>query len=112
CVIELNGTDTLHGHDGVRGVVRGAVHQGLLPNCAHLIGPVTIDLHGATASATGYMVVVLKTAVGFGVWRQGVGRWDLERREGRWRILRRVSLPVGSAFAQQLLNQALRTREV
>ena len=41
------------------------------------------------------------------IWRQAFGRWQLERRDGRWPIVRRTSRAVGSVDAQRLLNQGL-----
>jgi ketosteroid isomerase-like protein len=107
CVIEVNGNKAFHGREGVRNLVRSDTHQSLLPNCAHLTGPLAIQVDGDRACATGYLAVVLRTGTKYEIWRQGCGRWELERRGAEWLVVRRISVPVGSAEAQALLSQGL-----
>jgi ketosteroid isomerase-like protein len=107
CVVQVNGNRAFHGRDGVRDLVRSDTHQALLPNCAHLTGPVVIQVDGDRAWAAGYLAVVLRTPAGYEIWRQGCGRWELERHAQEWLVVRRVSVPVGSAQAQALLSEGL-----
>jgi len=109
CVIELDfdGGRTFTGREGAKGLVDDETHQSLLPDCAHLIGPVAIEVDGDHAIATGYATVVRRTGDDFAIWREGCGRWDLERRDGEWRISHRTSIAIGSAAAQALLAAGL-----
>ena len=109
CVIELDfdGGRTFTGREGARGLVDDETHQSLLPNCAHLIGPMSIGVEGDHAIATGYATVVRRTADDFAIWRQVCGRWELVRRDGEWRISHRTSIAIGSPAAQALLAAGL-----
>lgn len=109
CVIELDfdGGRTFRGREGAKGLVADETHQALLPNCVDLIGPMSIEVEGDHAVATGYATVVRRTGEDFGIWRQGCGRWELLRQDGRWRISHRTSIAIGSAAAQALLTAGL-----
>jgi ketosteroid isomerase-like protein len=109
CVIELDfeGGRTLHGREGAKALVDDETHQSLLPACAHLIGPVAIEVDGDHAVATGYATVVRRSGDDFAIWREGCGRWELVRRDGEWRISHRTSIAIGSAAAQALLTSGL-----
>lgn len=109
CVIELDfdGGRTFRGHEGAKRLVDDETHQSLLPQCAHLIGPMSIEVDGDHAVATGYATVVRRTGDDFGIWREGCGRWELVRQDGTWRISHRTSIAVGSAAAQALLTAGL-----
>jgi ketosteroid isomerase-like protein len=109
CVIELDfdGGRVFEGRAGARGLVDDPTHQSLLPDCAHLIGPLAIEVDGDTAVATGYASVVQRRGDDFAIWREGCGRWELVRQGGDWLISRRTSIAVGSAEAQALLVRGL-----
>lgn len=101
CVIDIDGRAFMHGRSEARGIVTSPVHQGILPHCAHLIGPFVITIDGDHAIATGYQTVYVNRDDATSVWRQGVGRWELARIDGRWQIIKRTSRHVGhdDAFA-------------
>ena len=109
CVIELDfeGGRTFRGREGAKALVENETHQSLLPACAHLIGPVAIEVDGDHAVATGYATVVRRSGDDFVIWREGCGRWELVRRDGEWRISHRTSIAIGSAAAQALLTAGL-----
>jgi ketosteroid isomerase-like protein len=109
CLIELDfdGGRTFRGRPGAKGLVDDETHQLLLPNCAHLIGPLSVVVDGDRAVATGYAMVVKRNGDSFDIWRQGCGRWELVRVGDDWRISHRTSIAVGSADAQALLSAAL-----
>jgi uncharacterized protein (TIGR02246 family) len=107
CHIEIDGIAVMEGREQTRNIVESEVHQAILPNCAHIMGPFVVELDGDRASATGYATVMVKEDGVTGIWRLAYGRWELERREGRWQIVTRISRSVGRADAQDLLRMAL-----
>jgi uncharacterized protein (TIGR02246 family) len=107
CVVEIDGDDRIRSGEGMADMVRGRGHQSLLPNCAHQMGPFSVRVDGDRATATGYGRVYLHTEDGFRIWRVSAGRWELQRRDGRWVVTRRSSRAIGSASAQELLHDGL-----
>ena len=107
CVLDIDNVTFMHGRGQVRDMVKGELHQAILPNCAHLMGPFAIEVDGDRAVATGYATVYVRNEGETRIWRQSFGRWQLERRDGRWQIVRRTSRAVGSVDAQRLINQGL-----
>ena len=43
-VIEIDGSPLFHGSDGARALVSSPAHQAILPNCAHMIGPLSVEV--------------------------------------------------------------------
>jgi len=107
CIVEIDGDSSIRSADDMASMVRGARHQSLLPNCAHQMGPFSIRVDGDRATATGYGRVYLHAADGFRIWRVSAGRWELERRDGRWEVTRRWTRAIGSPEAQQLLHDGI-----
>ena len=107
CVVEIDGDDRIRSAEDMAAMVRGAGHQSLLPNCAHQMGPFSVRIDGDRATATGYGRVYLHTEEGFRIWRVSAGRWELQRRDGRWEVTRRWTRAMRSAEAQQLLHDGL-----
>ena len=110
CVIDIDASVILNGWREARFLVESPAHQEILPECAHVMGPFTVALNGTSAVATGYATVFVRRDGKPGVWRQSFGRWELEKREGRWLIVRRVSRSVGHPDAGGLFNRAGGTR--
>jgi uncharacterized protein (TIGR02246 family) len=107
--VVVDGHWEMHGHDQAREIVTGEVHQGYLPNCAHNIGPLAVEVTGDQAQATGYSRVYLRDEDGgFHVERVSFNRWELRKQDGTWRIVERHTalLGVGDA-AHSLLRQGL-----
>ncbi len=94
------------GRPEIAGLIEGAYHQQLIADgCAHLLGPVAIDLAGDTATARGHSVVLHWTGAAFEVLRVAANRWTLARIEGRWQVTRRDNaLLQGDAAARELLR--------
>lgn len=96
-----------------RDLVLGPGHQSLLPNSAHTIGPVLVEVDGDRARATGYSRIYHREHKGepgdqTRLFRLGYNRWELSRcSDGRWRIARRTSRVVGDAEAHALFRQGL-----
>jgi ketosteroid isomerase-like protein len=106
-VIEIDGTPLFHGSDGARALINSEAHQAILPNCAHMIGPLSIEIDGDRAVAVGYACVVVREGDALQIWREGCNRWELERRPGAWRIAHRQSYAIGDPGAQEILRSGL-----
>jgi hypothetical protein len=87
-------------------MVRGERHQSLLPNCAHTIGPLAVELDGDRATAIGYSRLYLREGQDIDLWRLSFNRWELVRRNGRWQILRRSTRVLGHEEAAGLFRSA------
>jgi len=93
------------GRAAIAALIDGETHRALMADgCAHLLGPVAIDLHGDHAVACGHSIVFRNGPTGFEVWRASANRWLLVRTAAGWRVERRVNAPLdGSAAARALL---------
>jgi ketosteroid isomerase-like protein len=95
----------MEGPQAIRAMLSGVEHQALLPNCAHTVGPLQVELDGESASATGYSRLYHAEQEDVRLVRLGFNRWLLRKEEQGWKIQRRTSCPVGSEAAQQLLRE-------
>ena len=88
-------------------------HLELLPNCAHTIGPVIVQLQGRTALATGYTRIFHRRERGtpndhIHMFRLAYNHWELEKQtDGGWLIARRTSRLLGEEGAHDLFRRAL-----
>jgi uncharacterized protein (TIGR02246 family) len=85
----------MRGGGEVADMVRSDRHQAMVGHCAHQIGPAVVRVNGERAVALGYSRVYLQSDAGIGVYRVSLNRWELERRDGRWLIARRVTRLLG-----------------
>lgn len=85
-------------------MVLGDPHQAILGECAHLMGPYAVEVDGDHAVAVGYATVYVREDEQIKPWRQAYGRFELERRDGRWQITKRVSRAVGSPHRSDVLG--------
>ena len=101
----------LPGQQALRDMLSSDLHQSLLPNCAHTVGPITITIGNPStytaaedsAKALGYSRVYHMGVL----MRIAVNQWQFRRYENNWLIQQRVSRIVGSEDAQLLLRSAL-----
>ena len=102
----VGGMAEAKGRAAIAALIDGDTHRALMAaGCAHLLGPVAIDLDGDRAVARGHSVVFRNTPSGFEVWRVSANRWELVRTDDGWRVERRVNTPLdGSEVAQALLR--------
>lgn len=107
CHIDIDGVAFMEGREQARGIVASPLHQEIMPNCAHVMGPFHLKWDGETAVATGYATVYLREGDNVKIWRQSYGRWELVKRDGRWQVLRRTSRSTGRDDCQQLLLRGL-----
>lgn len=104
---DVDTTLVMRGRSGVEDMVRGPRHQSLLPNCAHTIGPAVVRVDGDRAVATAYSRIYKRDGETIGLWRLSFNRFELERRDGRWRIARRTTRMLGHDEAHALFARAL-----
>jgi ketosteroid isomerase-like protein len=107
-VFDVDGGFVMRGRDQVEGMVNGAGHQSLLPNCAHTIGPVVVRPDGDTAVVVGYSRVYVRRGDDFELFRIGCNRWEMERCPTGWRIAKRTTRVLGSEESQAVLAGGLR----
>ncbi len=93
------------GHAEIAALIEGPYHQQLMADgCAHVLGPVAIDLAGDSATARGHSLVLRWTGSQFEVLRVAANRWELVRTQQGWRVARRENaLLQGAAAARALL---------
>lgn len=105
-VYAVGGMGESEGHAAIAALIEGAVHQQLMANgCAHVLSPVTIDLDGDRATAQGYSCVFCWTGEVWQAARVSANRWELARREGIWKVVRRDNaLLNGDQAARALLS--------
>lgn len=94
----------MRGRQAVRDMVLGARHQSMVGRCAHQIGPAVVELHGDHAVATGYSRVYLRQESGIEIYRVSFNRWQLNRRDGQWQIVRRMTRLLGHAEATRVFE--------
>jgi SnoaL-like domain len=109
-VFDVDGNNIMRGRDAVEAMVLGPGHQSLLPNCAHTIGPIVVDVNGDSARATGYSRIYRATGDSFELFRIGCNQWELERCGPGWRINKRTTRVLGSLESQAILRSGLRPR--
>ena len=107
CHIDIDGAAFMDGREQARGIVTSPAHQEIMPNCAHVMGPYSVELDGDRATATGYATVYIKEDGKVRVWRQSYGRWELVKRDGRWQVAKRISRSTGRDDCQALFRAAL-----
>lgn len=86
-------TGVMRGHDEIRAMVRGPMHQGFVQGgCAHILEPGAVAVTGDTAIATCKSLLVTADGEGgpFTVVRATANRWELVRVDGGWRCRRRI----------------------
>jgi len=89
-VYGVGGMGEGRGREAIAGLIDGPVHRALMADgCAHLLGPVAIDLDGDRAVARGHSVVLRHCDGGFAIHRVSANRWELVRTEDGWRVSRR-----------------------
>lgn len=103
----VGGMGEVRGRAAIAGLMGSPTHRELMADgCAHVLGPVAIDLDGDRATARGHSIVMRHTTGGgFEAYRVSANRWDLVRTEQGWRVSHRENaLLDGSAAARALLS--------
>ena len=97
----------MSGRAAVAEMVDSERHQQMVGRCAHQIGPAIVRLAGDRAVALGYSRVYLRSGENIGIYRVSLNRWELERRDGAWRIARRLTRLLGHAEATAIFAEGL-----
>jgi len=93
----------LIGHEAIAKMLTSEMHQSLLPDCAHTVGPLVVEVAGETAKVIGYSRVYHEQKL----MRLAINVWNMIEDNG-WKIARRESRVMGEPAAQTLLKKALR----
>jgi len=94
----------LKGHKAIANMLSSEMHQSLLPNCAHTVGPLVVDVKADTAYVTGYSRVYHKQKL----MRLAVNHWTICKEGSLWKVARRESCVIGEEAAQKLLKKRLK----
>lgn len=93
----------LKGHQAIADMLGSDMHQSLLPDCAHTVGPLVVEVTDNAAKVTGYSRVYHDQKL----MRLAVNHWTMRNDDGVWKIARRESRVVGEEAAQTLLKESL-----
>lgn len=94
----------LEGREAIGAMLRSDLHQSMLPNTAHTVGPSDITIEGDIAHAVGYSRLYLREDEQPRLMRLSINQWRFERVGGQWLIAERCSRLVGEAAAQDILK--------
>lgn len=110
-VYAVGGMGEAVGREAIAGLIEEPVHRGLMADgCAHVLGPVAIDLDGDRAVARGHSVVFRHDCGKFAALRVAANRWELERASSGWQVRRRDNaLLDGTEAARVLFEVSLPT---
>jgi len=97
----------LRGHEAIKRMLTTERHQSLLPNCAHTVGPLVVDVDGKNARALGYSRVFNQVEKQPHLMRVAFNHWKMRREDGLWKISRRESRVMGEDAAQEMLKREL-----
>ena len=98
----------LKGHQAISDMLNSDMHQSLLPNCAHTVGPLTVKLDNDQAEVLGYSRVYHKNAETPSLMRLAFNHWTLRKSDEGWKISRRESRVMGEDEAQTMLKSKIR----
>lgn len=100
----IGGMGEAKGRDAIAALIDGPTHCSLMADgCAHVLGPVAIDLAGDSAIARGHSVVFRHVDGAFAVERVSANRWRLVRTEQGWRVSHRDNALLDGADAARAL---------
>jgi uncharacterized protein (TIGR02246 family) len=100
-VYAVGGMGEAMGHTAIAALIEGKTHQQLLADgCAHLLGPVAIELRGDTALARGHSLVIRHVDGRFEIYRASANLWQLARTTDGWRVKRRDNALNAEEYSQ------------
>jgi len=107
-VYDPGGASPYVGRAAVGDLVHGERHQAYLEaGCAHVLSAPQVSVEGDVAVAVNHSRVYLKDGPHWRLERVSANRWELERIDGTWQVVRRTNrLLDGTLEARQLLTPA------
>lgn len=93
----------LRGHKAISDMLSSEMHQSLLPDCAHTVGPLMVEVSDYTAKVLGYSRVYHNQKL----MRLAINQWVMRLDNDAWKIARRESRLMGEDAAQDLLKKGL-----
>jgi ketosteroid isomerase-like protein len=105
-VYDPGGVSPYTGRAAVGGLVHGERHQAYLEaGCAHVLSAPQVSVGGDVAVAVNHSRVYLKDGPYWRLERVSANRWELERIDGMWLVIRRTNrLLDGTPEARRLLT--------
>lgn len=101
---EIAGFATACGHGEIAALIEGSVHRELMAaGCAHLLGPVSVEITGDSAVARGHSVVFRHEGGAFAAHRVSANRWTLKRTDAGWRVTHRANALLDGDDAARML---------
>ncbi len=97
----------LKGHDAIRQMLQSDMHQSLLPNCAHTVGPLVVRFDQDQAHVLGYSRVFNLVNNKPELMRLAFNKWLLIQEGVSWKIAYRESRVMGEVAAQNLLKSEI-----
>lgn len=97
----------LKGHEAIANMLESDMHQSLIPNCAHTVGPLVVNLDAENvnkAEATGYSRLYHRIGDTFSLMRLAINEWQFKRTNKGWLICQRESRMIGENESQLLLK--------
>lgn len=82
------------GHAEIIAMVESDAHQGYIHGgCGHILEPGYVKIDGDTAIATckSQLILNLPQTTGFTVMRVTANRWEMEKIDGQWKCVKRIS---------------------
>lgn len=98
----------LQGHQAIRDMLLSDMHQSLLPNCAHTVGPLVVKVDGHSAKVLGYSRVYNQKDGMPVLMRLAFNQWDMTLDGKQWKIARRESRIMGEDKVQVMLKSSLK----
>lgn len=98
----------LQGREAIGEMLRSDLHQSMLPNTAHTVGPSNIEVKDDSARAIGYSRLYLREGEQPRLMRLSINEWTFNRVDGEWLIATRTSRLVGESAAQDILRSLSR----
>jgi uncharacterized protein (TIGR02246 family) len=111
-VYAISGMGEAKGRAAIAALIEAPIHCQLMADgCAHVLGPVAIDLAGDAAIARGHSLVLRWSGEAFEVLRVAANRWELKRGTTGWQVTRRDNaLLQGSEAARALFSPPIAPR--
>lgn len=98
----------LRGHKAIADMLSSEMHRSLMPDCAHTVGPLVVEIMGDSAKVTGYSRVYHDQKL----MRLAINHWGMKKEGLSWKIAKRESRVMGEDSAQLLLKKSLKIRGI